>query len=106
MNNMFAQMNTPINMRDAKFRLFHEKYPEVYDLWDNFTKEAIIKGAKSMGSQMIFERIRWETKLNMKTNEAFKLNDHLVPYYARLWMEKNPDYPKFFNTRKVEGQND
>lgn len=106
MNNMFAKMNTPINMRDAKFRLFHEQNPQVYKLWDAYTKEALAKGVKRIGSQMIMERIRWEQKININTNDDFKLNDHLVPYYARLWMEKNPEYPKFFNTRKVEGQNE
>ena len=62
---LFEAMQAPRNEREARFLAFHEANPVVYQLWDRFTREAIAKGHKRVGSQMIMERIRWETTINI-----------------------------------------
>jgi len=107
---LFEAMQAPRNQREARFLAFHEANPVVYQLWDRFTREAIAKGHKRVGSQMIMERIRWETTINIidarPDGEALKINDHHKPYYARLWMKNNPAHAGLFNTRSVEGDNE
>ena len=107
---LFEAMQAPRNQREARFLAFHQANPVVYQLWDRFTREAIAKGHKRVGSQMIMERIRWETTINIidarPDGEALKINDHHKPYYARLWMKNNPAHHGLFNTRSVEGDNE
>ena len=107
---LFEAMEVPRNQREARFMEFHRSNPVVYRLWDQFTNEAIAKGHKRVGSQMIIERIRWETTINIvdarPDGEALKINDHHKPYYARLWMKNNPSHKGVFGIRSVEGDNE
>lgn len=104
---LFDALRVPRNQREARFLEFHESNPEVYQLWDRFTREALARGHDRIGSQMIMERIRWETNIVLHDHrpdgEPLKINDHHKPYYARLWMEKNPQHDGVFNIRAVEG---
>ena len=108
--NLFEQLQLPRNEREARFMRFHSENPIVYRLWDRFTHEALAKGHSRVGSQMIMERIRWETNVELidarPDNKQLKINDHHAPYYARLWMDKNPEHKGLFSTRTVEGDND
>lgn len=105
--NLFDVLEVPRNEREARFLQFHKQNPIVYELWDRFTRQAIERGYERIGSQMIMERIRWETSVAIKDarpdGETVKLNDHHKPYYARLWMRNNPAYKNIFSTRKVTG---
>ena len=107
---LFEAMEAPRNQREARFMEFHRTNPIVYRLWDQFTKEALAKGYRRVGSQMIIERIRWETTINIidarPDGEALKINDHHKPYYARLWMKNNPNHEGVFGIRSVEGDNE
>ena len=60
---MFEALEAPRNQREARFLAFHGANPIVYQLWDQFTRQALAKGHKRVGSQMIIERIRWETTI-------------------------------------------
>lgn len=108
---LFEALEAPRNEREARFLAFHQENPIIYQLWDRFTRQAIAKGYQRVGSQMIIERIRWETTINIidarpDNGEALKINDHHKPYYARLWMKNNPNYKGIFGTRTVEGDNE
>lgn len=107
---LFEALAVPRNAREARFLDFHQANPIVYKLWDRFTREAIAKGYQRVGSQMIIERIRWETNIVLTDStadgEPLKINDHHKPYYARLWMRNNPQHAGIFGTRTVEGDND
>ena len=108
--NLFDALEVPRNEREAKFMAFHKQNPIVYQLWDRFTKQAIERGYERIGSQMIMERIRWETSVAIidarPDGEAVKLNDHHKPYYARLWMKNNPAHKGIVSTKRVEGDNE
>jgi hypothetical protein len=85
---------------EDRFWEFHEANPKVYELFDRFTKQVIRRGHKNFSSDAILHRIRWET--NVATNgDKFKINDHFSAYYARLWLENNPDHDGFFRTREL-----
>ena len=87
---------------DAKFREFHELNPEVYDAFDRFTREALRAGARRLGAKLVWERIRWYTQIEARGTaaEGFKLNNNYHAFYARLWMQRNPQHSTLFETRR------
>ncbi|WP_316201030.1 MULTISPECIES: hypothetical protein [unclassified Bradyrhizobium] len=85
---------------EERFWAFHESNPKVYQLFDRFTKQVISRGHTRFSSDAILHRIRWET--NVETHgDKFKINDHYSAYYARMWMDLNPDHDGFFATREL-----
>ncbi len=86
------------------FKYFHAKNPEVYDLFKRFAFEAINKGHVRLSSEMIINRIRWETSV-VTTDKDYKINNDYKPFYARLFMEEHPTYNNFFNTRGSHADN-
>jgi hypothetical protein len=103
---MFEALEAPRNVHEAKFMQFHQANPIVYKLWDQFTREALARGVKRVGSGLILERIRWETSVNLQDKTAdgkkVKICNHHKVYYARLWMKNNPEH-QVFETRKIQG---
>ena len=69
--------------QEKRFKAFHEKYPQVYQLFEKFSIQLIEAGHKTLGSKMIIERIRWEYVTNSKDDEGFKINNNFTCYYSR-----------------------
>ena len=85
-----------------EFFRFHRENPQVYTLFDRFTRQVIARGHNHFGVASIIERIRWETGI-VTTGDIFKINNNHRAYYARLWMRMNPEHRGFFRTRLVSG---
>ena len=98
----FDTLEVPRNQREARFLKFHHNNPKVYQLWDQFTNEAINRGYNKIGARLICERIRWETSIH--TDEDIKFNDNYIAYYARLWMKNNTQHKNLFKTKTIEGE--
>lgn len=90
------------NDNEAAWRDFHEANPNVYRLIDRFTKQAINAGFKHYGMMSIIQRVRWHTQIETD-DQSFKINNNHAPYYARHFMEQNPEHKGFFRTRRVGG---
>jgi|TARA_A100001201_G_scaffold142203_2_gene139727 hypothetical protein len=80
-----------------QFINFHKQNPNVYNLFKRFTKQAIKAGHTHLSSEMIINRIRWETSIT--TNEEYKINNIYKPYYSRMFMNDFPKYNEFFRMR-------
>lgn len=91
-----------MKLRDLRidFLRFHSANPHVYSLFDRFAWEAIKAGREVLSASLIFERIRWETTV-LTSDTDFKLNNNHRAYYARLWMNRNPEIEVIFRTRTV-----
>ena len=76
---------------------YHQKHPEVWDLFVQFTFERINRGFQHYSAKGIFERIRWETSIPTDPGE-FKLSNKHTPFYARAFMKIYPNYVGFFRT--------
>jgi hypothetical protein len=86
--------------RFLAFAEFHQANPEVWDLFQRFTFEAMHAGMK-VGARLIVERIRWERIIVLRrTEKTFKINDHHWPYYARLFCSTFPQHEGFFELRQ------
>ena len=81
---------------------FHRANPEVYTLLLRKARQARAKGKTKYSMRAIWEVVRWDlnvTSTDVNQN-AFKLNDHYVPHYARLIMDQNPEFEGFFELRR------
>ena len=81
-----------------EFKTFHSKNPEVYELFKTFTFRAINAGHIRLSSEMIINRIRWETSVET-TDKDYKINNDYKPFYSRMFMYEYPKYKNFFATR-------
>lgn len=90
-----------------KFVRFHKTNPEVYDLFERFTFEAIEAGMTKLGSKFIFERIRWEIAVAttgagycIPLKRDLKLNNNFTAWYARLFIAKHRSHKGLFELRE------
>lgn len=77
---------------------FHDKHPEVWDLFVQFTFERINRGFTHYSARGVWHRIRWETSApHARDPKAkFKLSNNHTPFYARAFMKIYPQYKGFF----------
>jgi len=90
-------MKTPTT---KQFLKFHPKNPKVYELFKKFTFEAIAAGHKNLSAYLIVNRIRWETNV-VTTDKNFKIDNNLIPYYARVFANEYPEHKGFFRTKPL-----
>jgi hypothetical protein len=98
--------NNPKGDLERHFFEYHRANPHVYKLFKKFADDVRKAGYKRYSCRTILHRVRWEK--DVKTTEAdgrtpFKINNNFSPYYARLLMEKNSEFAKFFELRSVIG---
>lgn len=91
-----------------KFVAFHAANPDVYELFKRFAFEAIAAGHKTISSDMILHRIRWETDVATKaagweptSKRSLKINNTHSAYYARLFIIDHPGHAALFKLRKA-----
>lgn len=85
---------------DQKFWEFHKKNPQVFDELVKLCEQAKRAGRKRIGIKMMFEVLRWNRHMDT-SDEDFKLNNNYAPRYARILVEKHPEYNGLFETRRI-----
>lgn len=87
------------------FRKFDQENPEFYPLLVKFAREAKRAGKRVYSITPIIQRARWayDIETTRTGDKAFKINDHVAPYYSRMMMMREPDLRTFFNTRDTNG---
>ena len=58
---------------------WHKKNPQVYELFQKFTMQAINRGHKNLSAWLIVNRIRWETTV-VTTGPDFKISNDFIAY--------------------------
>jgi hypothetical protein len=89
-----------------EFLAFHKKNPFIYRMFRRFALEKARAGYKTFSARTIIERIRWETNVESSPENQFKINDHVAPYYSRLFMKDHPECKGFFVTRSLKAEKD
>ena len=79
---------------------FHNKHPEIWDLFVHFSYQMINRGFKNYSAKAIFERIRWEKDAGGDGVTVFKVGNNHPAFYARAFMKKYPQHEGFFRLRK------
>ncbi|HWB35961.1 MAG TPA: hypothetical protein VHA75_08050 [Rugosimonospora sp.] len=83
----------------VKFREFHGKHPEVYELLVALARQWVERmPGRRCGIQNLLEVARWQYTL--RTGTAPALNNSFAAFYSRLIMAQNPDLAGLFETRR------
>jgi len=83
---------------EKDFMKFHKDNPAVWELFKKYAFNAIEEGRKRYSSQLILEKIRWDSNLATDSYVHFKLPNAHAAYYARLFHAAYPPYRGFFRT--------
>lgn len=89
----------PADKIAQNFWRFHIEHPDVYRMFDHYTRIMIDSGLRNGSAALVAERIRWETTLRGTGRGVVKLNNNYRALYARLWEERNPERKGFFRKR-------
>jgi hypothetical protein len=85
------------------FFTYHKKHPEVWELFQKFTWQAIHSGRQRFSTHAIVNRIRWETTINYTSGnyegEEFKISNNAAGAYSRMFMQKFPEHEGFFQVK-------
>lgn len=80
---------------------WHAANQHVYELFKQFTFEAIDKGHRRLSAWLVVNRIRWETTVETNGGD-FKISNDFIAYYARLFMDEHPKFRGFFRTKPLK----
>jgi len=84
---------------DAKAAKFHEQNPHVYEQLLSLCMELRKKGYPQYSVRGLFEVLRFKFSVQTSSEDEFKLNNNMTPWYARKIMEENRSLDGFFVTR-------
>jgi hypothetical protein len=66
------------------------------------TRELVNRGRGKIGIKMLFEVLRWNYYMTTSDpNSDFKINNNYAPYYARLILERHPEWDGIFELRSI-----
>lgn len=82
-----------------EFNIYHQENPHIYQMFESFTLKVIATGRKYFSARAIIERMRWQTQIE-DNSVTFKISDHPMPFYARLFEKNNPQYKGFFKKHR------
>lgn len=95
--NLFEQKKSIYNA----FVKFDKSNPKVYQLFKQFFFQLKNRGIERVGAKLIMERIRYEMKLTIQSNEEFQLNNNYTCHYARKFIMDFPEHEHRFETRQL-----
>lgn len=76
---------------------YHKKNPAIYEMFKKFAFQAINSKRPYYSSEMIINRVRWETMI--KAEKGYKIANEMKAFYSRLFILENPTYKTFFKFR-------
>jgi hypothetical protein len=77
-----------------EFLDYHSAHPEVYEHYKLEILNAIASGRDLYSSKIINEHNRWDRN--------YKISNNHTAYYARIFVEENPQYKGFFRFRPIK----
>jgi hypothetical protein len=83
-----------------RFLDYHRDHPTVFA---EFAKRAVqmrAAGRQRYSQWTIVQAIRWHHDL--RSHEAFKINNDFIALYARLMIHEHPEFAKFFELRSMK----
>ncbi|MDX3224581.1 MULTISPECIES: hypothetical protein [unclassified Streptomyces] len=84
----------------AQFEAFHQLNPWVLRALESLTADYLKRGATRVGIGMLFEVLRWRYATATEGDE-FRLNNNFRSRYARLLIERHPEWAPAFKVRAL-----
>jgi hypothetical protein len=79
------------------FEQYQQRNPRIYKEFVNYAMELINAGETRIGSKAIFERIRYQSKIDRI--DEFKINNNYTADYARKFEQDFPHFAGIFEKR-------
>ena len=83
-----------------RFELFHAANPHVADTLEALARQWLDAGNTRLGVKALVERARWESGLHT-TGDAWRINNTLTSHYARLLLDRHPEWSGAIETRTL-----
>ena len=88
--------------RAEQFEEFHTANPHVFKNLEALAEKLIRKGQKHIGIGYLFEILRYEQFIStVDSNSDFTLNNSYRSRYARLLLERHPEWNDIIHTRAL-----
>lgn len=84
---------------EKAFERYHDAHPEFYEAFDLAAKELIGRGYKRFSAIMLMGIVVWKREPD---EPPLSVSTGLAAYFARYWLEKNPEHPEFFKLGKLK----
>jgi hypothetical protein len=81
-----------------QFERYHAKNPHIYTIWCRLSLEAVQRGFRHIGSNLITNQIRWEMGVPTNETDGFKIREAYGAFYTRMFMRDHPHLAGFFRT--------
>lgn len=81
-----------------RFAAFHEANPHVADALESLAAQWLAAGNRKVGAKALVERLRWESGLRT-VGGGYRINNSHVSFYARLLIERHPDWSDAIDLR-------
>lgn len=83
-----------------RFELFHAMNPHVARALEALARQWLAHHSK-VSVKAMFERLRWEYGVRTK-GDVMRLNNSFTAFYARLLIERRPDWADAIDTRQSQ----
>lgn len=84
---------------EERFRFFDDGNPIVYHELRRLARVWVKGGHGKLGIRVLWERLRWELTVEVRTPEPVVLNNDFTALYARKLMAHEPELDGLFETR-------
>lgn len=95
-----------MNARQKQWEKFHRDNPQMYQVFKRFACEALASGRPRFSVYMIGNRVRWYEQVEAAKSNGFKINNNLLPFYARLLKADDKRFVDFLQLRQGRWVND
>lgn len=86
---------------EAAFRKFHTDNPHVADKLEKMAAEWFASGHDHVAIKMLWEALRWQEGIRVAAVDTFRLNNNYTARYARLLIERRPEWASRIKTREL-----
>jgi len=83
-----------------RFAAFHAANPHVADALEHLAEQWLAAGHSRVGMKALVERLRWESGIRT-AGDAYVLNNSYTAFYARLLIERRPEWADAIQTRRA-----
>lgn len=101
---LFPELLNPAPHRDAtiseQFELFHAANPWIADELEKLADIEYRHGGDRIGIKYLIEVLRWNYR-RATTGQPFKISNNFSSRYARLLVQRRPEFATMFETRQL-----
>ena len=84
-----------------RFAAFHSLNPWVADALETLAADWLAHGNKRVGVKALIEILRWSHGRQTTGDQGFALNNSLTSRYARLLLDRHPEWAEAISVREL-----